>query len=61
MLKSIVENVRLIVVELVGVNNDFIKLFIDDVWLEVDVLLFKEEVKEKVCCYFVCYLVVLNN
>lgn len=59
--KSTVENVRLTAAELVGVNNDSIKLFIDDAWLEVDALPFKEEVKEKACRYLACHLAVLNN
>ena len=49
--KSTVENVRLTAAELAGVNNDSIKLFIDDAWLEVDALPFKEDVKEKACRY----------
>ena len=49
--KSTVERVRLTAAELAGVNNDSIKLFIDDAWLEVDALPFKEDVKEKACRY----------
>ena len=59
--KSTVENVRLTAAELVGFKNDSIKLFIDDAWLEVDALPFKEEVKEKACRYLACHLAVLNN
>ena len=59
--KSTVENVRLTAAELAGVNNDSIKLFIDDAWLEVDALPFKEDVKEKACRYLACHLAVLNN
>lgn len=45
--KSTVEDVRLTASELAGASDDSIKLFIDDAWLEVDALPFKDEVKRK--------------
>ncbi|EKL7559095.1 DUF4054 domain-containing protein, partial [Enterococcus faecalis] len=61
MTKSTVDNVRLTASELSGVSDDAIELFIDDAWIEVNNIFFKDDIKEKACRYLACHLAVLNN